>query len=533
MPLREHLDREKEKKKAMTKDEKKKAKQEREEIEKPFTYCLLDGRKEKVGNFRIEPPQLFRGRGKHPKKGKLKLRIKPEQITINIGKDAKIPEPPKGHNWKSVQHDNTVTWLAMWKENINGNYKYVYLAPGSTLKGQSDLSKFEKARELKNYIGKIRQDYEADLTNKVMFNRQRATASYLVDRLALRAGNEKGEDEADTVGCCSLRCEHVMLRPPNLVTFDFLGKDSVRFYQEDIEVDPQVFKNLRIFKREPKGPQDPIFDRMSTVVLNKYFSQYMKGLSAKVFRTYNASIRFQDDLRQTPQEGTLQEKLLAYNRANRAVAVLCNHQKNVSKTHGAAMEKMGDKLKAIKYQRLKTRIMLQQLDSDTIKKNKKILQDESDLEEEWVDAHEEELCEKEKERTRKKFDKENEKLLSEDQKEMKPEELDERIKAVDEKYNVLKNDRKFNKLDGGRKNEEQLLQQLQKIEDKIEAFKVSAQDKDEGKDVSLGTSKISYIDPRISVAWCKEYDVPIEKVFAKTLVTKFTWAMEVDENFKF
>ena len=116
---------------------------------------------------------------------------------------------------------------------------------------------------------------------------------------------------------------------------------------------------------------------------------------------------------------------------------------------------------------------------------------------------------------------------------MKPEELDERLKAVDEKYNVLKNDRKFNKLDGGRKNEEQLLQQLQKIEDKIEAFKVSAQDKDEGKDVSLGTSKINYIDPRISVAWCKEHDVPIEKVFAKTLVTKFTWAMEVDENFKF
>ena len=28
-----------------------------------------------------------------------------------------------------------------------------------------------------------------------------------LDKLALRAGNEKDEDQADTVGCCSLRLE--------------------------------------------------------------------------------------------------------------------------------------------------------------------------------------------------------------------------------------------------------------------------------------------------------------------------------------
>lgn len=47
-----------------------------------------------------------------------------------------------------IQHDNTVTWLAHWKENINGNSKYVFLSAGSTWKGQSDRQKFEKAREL-------------------------------------------------------------------------------------------------------------------------------------------------------------------------------------------------------------------------------------------------------------------------------------------------------------------------------------------------------------------------------------------------
>lgn len=47
-----------------------------------------------------------------------------------------------------VQHDNTVTWLAHWKENVNGQAKYVFLSAGSSWKGQSDRAKFEKAREL-------------------------------------------------------------------------------------------------------------------------------------------------------------------------------------------------------------------------------------------------------------------------------------------------------------------------------------------------------------------------------------------------
>jgi len=85
---------------------------------------------------------------------------------------------------------------------------------------------------------------------------------YLIDVFALRAGNEKGDDEADTVGCCSLRYEHVTLEPPNKVTFDFLGKDSIRYFNT-VEVDLQVFKNLKIFKRPPKSEGDMLFDRIN------------------------------------------------------------------------------------------------------------------------------------------------------------------------------------------------------------------------------------------------------------------------------
>jgi len=45
--------------------------------------------------------------------------------------------------------------------------------------------------------------------------------------------NEKDTSEtADTVGCCSLRAEHLKFIAPNRVLFDFLGKDSMRYLNE-------------------------------------------------------------------------------------------------------------------------------------------------------------------------------------------------------------------------------------------------------------------------------------------------------------
>ena len=61
---------------------------------------------------------------------------------------------------------------------------------------------------------------------------QLATAIWIIDKLALRVGNDKDEDEADTVGCCSLRVEHLSFKDPYWLTMDFLAKDSMRYHQE-------------------------------------------------------------------------------------------------------------------------------------------------------------------------------------------------------------------------------------------------------------------------------------------------------------
>lgn len=177
-----------EKNRNRTKEEKLALKEKNEAIVKEYGIAIIDGHKEKIGNFRIEPPGLFRGRGEHPKMGTLKKRIVPEDIVINCSKDSKAPEPPKGHRWKEVRHDNSVTWLASWTENVQNQVKYIMLNPSSKIKGEKDYMKYETARRLKNKIGKIRDTYMSEWKSKEMRIRQRAVALYFIDKLALRAG---------------------------------------------------------------------------------------------------------------------------------------------------------------------------------------------------------------------------------------------------------------------------------------------------------------------------------------------------------
>ncbi|KAJ7084426.1 DNA topoisomerase I [Mycena belliarum] len=531
-PIFEYFEAEKAKKKAMTAQEKKDLKKAKDEQELKYTTCLLDGRKEKIGNFRVEPPGLFRGRGDHPKKGALKYRVGPKDITINIGHGVPIPVPNMPGKWKEVIHDNTVTWLATWTENVNGNHKYVFLAAGSSLKGQSDMLKFEKARELKKHVDRIRQNYNVELKSKVMADRQRATTMYFIDKLALRAGNEKGEDEADTVGCCSLRCQHVTLEAPNFIIFDFLGKDSIRYYNR-VPVEPQVFKNIRIFK-ENKFDSDSLFDRVTTAGLNKHLQSEMKGLTAKVFRTFNASITFQRLLDEnTLENATLQEKLNAYNKANREVAILCNHRKTAPKTHEQSMEKVRDKHRGLKYDRMKLRHVLFKMDKE-YRKNAEYADDESDIDDDWIVTHEEALKAKEIEKAERKFAKENEKLQEEGKDLLQDSELRERIAEIESEFKALAEERGTQEAELKKERpEDKVVEAISKLTEKIKAFKLQMIDRDEGKEVALGTSKINYLDPRITASWCKIHDVPVEKLFSKTLLVKFPWALEVEEDWKF
>ncbi|KAI1338487.1 hypothetical protein F5Y15DRAFT_407535 [Xylariaceae sp. FL0016] len=540
-PIFEYYHGKSEARKARPQSEKKAEKAEKDKVEAPFLYCKWDGRKEKVGNFRVEPPGLFRGRGEHPKTGKVKQRVQPEQITINIGKEAQVPPPPEGHKWKHVQHDNKATWLAMWQENINGQYKYVMLGANSAVKGQADYKKFEKARQLKKHIAKIRKDYTRDLKAESMADRQRATAVYLIDKFALRAGNEKDtENEAETVGCCSLKFEHVTLREPNIVIFDFLGKDSIRFYDE-VTVDRQVFKNLRVFKKPPKKEGDDIFDRLTTSQLNKHLQNYMQGLTAKVFRTYNASWTMSELLKKisADEARTPQEKVKLYNDCNREVAILCNHKRTVGAGHAAQMEKIGDQIKGLRYQLWRNKMMLLDVEPKMKKKmGANYFQLDEDLDQEWVLEHQKFLVEEQRSKITKKFETENKKLEEQKQKPMGDKALKERLYVADDLAKKFKKENKTKKVEaeGRGPTVEKVKANITKIEERITNTELKAADREGNKEVALGTSKINYIDPRLTVVFSKKFDVPLEKFFSKTLREKFNWAIksvEDDDHWEF
>jgi len=351
----EYILKHRDEKKNLTKEEKDKIKEQKDKIEEKFKTAFVDSKEQPVGNYRIEPPGIFLGRGCHPKAGKIKKRIFPEDLIINIDKNSPIPNLPnfyKDKKWGKIIHDNTIEWIASWKDTITGKSKYVWLGAKSEFKAKSDLFKFETARKLKKKIGIIRKtNYENIVSPNVELKiKQLACALYLIDNLALRVGNEKGEDEADTVGVCSLRVEHITFLPDSKIKLDFLGKDSIR-YTNTVKIDDDIYSVILSFIKNKKKSDD-LFELINPSMLNNYLKSMMEELTAKVFRTYNASYLFQNEISFINEkfdnynnEDKLNILLSMYNKANVKVAMLCNHQKNVSKSFNEQINKMTNKIK--------------------------------------------------------------------------------------------------------------------------------------------------------------------------------------------
>lgn len=447
--IEQYLNNEKEKKLLLSKEEKEKIKLENDKIEEKYKIAFVDGKEQPVGNYKIEPPGIFLGRGKHPKLGSIKHRIYPEDITLNIDKNSEIPqiqESLKDHKWKKIIHDNTLEWIASWQDTITKKIKYVRLGNKSDFQANSDQYKFDIAKKLRKKIKKIRNINNLNLISENLKNRQLAIALYFIDKLALRVGNEKGKDEADTVGVTSLRIEHIKLLGLRQIELDFLGKDSIR-YKKKIKIKTEIYNLLKELIDKSSNKKDQLFDLITSADVNKYLQTFMKKLTAKVFRTYNASKLYQDEINiinKTYEKYNKTDRidllLSKHNEANLKVAILCNHQKNV-------------KPKTIKSTNIKNMELKIKEYKNTIKK------------------------------------------LNLDKKKNKNKIL--KLKNIIKKYN----------------------------------YKTTLTKKI--KNLSLTTSRTNYIDPRITIAFLKKNNIPVEKIFSKSLQNKFHWAFIVDENYQF
>lgn len=142
------------------------------------------------------------------------------------------------------------------------------------------------------------------------------------------------------------------------------------------------------------------------------------------------------------------------------------------------------------------------------KKGAEFFSMDEDIDEDWVKEHQAFLIEEQRQKIQKKFDKENEKRAAEGEKEMKVSELEERMQAAKEMEKKFNKENKTGKVEAEGKGVtiERLENNISKIEQRVETMSLQAQDKEDNKEVALGTSKIvsSFItsgnSPQLTVA---------------------------------
>jgi DNA topoisomerase I len=335
----------------MGKDEKKRLAAERKVIREAnkakYGQAIVDGEKVDLGNYMAEPSCIFMGRGKHPLRGKWKEGPSEHDVILNLSPEA--PRPPG--NWKEIVWQLDSMWVAKWDDKLRGEEKYVWLADSSSVKQEREIEKYDKANTLDRKINDLRAHIATNLRGDDIKRRKVATVSYLIDTLKLRVGDEKDKDEADTVGATTLRPEHIRIRENGHVVFDFLGKDSVRWYKE-VELPEQVVQNLKEFMTDAKSS---IFEGVRSNGVNEFLSEVVPGLSAKVFRTYHASVVVGEYLK-TAKIGKDDPDYVKKNvatMANLEAAIVCNHKRKLPKNWENSLAKKMERLKVLQARKTK------------------------------------------------------------------------------------------------------------------------------------------------------------------------------------
>lgn len=347
--IKQWIEEEKRRKEMMTKEEKKalseKKKLLREELKQRYGYAIVDGEKVEV-RYVVEPPCIFVGKGKHPLRGRWKPRIKYEDITLNLSPDAPTPPVPDGGSWGGRIWDPDALWIARWKDRLTGKMKYLWIGETARVKQDRERSKFDMAMELKNNIDKIKQFIRKGLESEDEFERQVATAIFLIDLLKLRVGDEKDKDELDTKGVTTLTKSNVKIISEDTVEFDFLGKAAVRFHRK-VKLPMIVVRNLK--ELIDKTPGKRIFPKLRSEHVNAFLSKVMQGLTSKIFRTYYASKAVLDKLHEfnTRPEDPEYKKLFIVKLANLEAAKALNHRRTLPKNWNERIGRQVQKIKDI------------------------------------------------------------------------------------------------------------------------------------------------------------------------------------------
>lgn len=276
----------------------------------------------------------------HPLRGSWKTRVAPTDVTLNLGEDA--PRPPG--DWGKVVHDHESIWIARWIDKLTEKEKYVWPHESSDIQQSRNKEKYDKALKIGEKVPKLEDAIRKKMDARDVKERKIATVCWLIHKVGMRVGDEKDEDEADTVGATTLRVEHIKRLDDQAIEFDFLGKDSVRWVKTMKSPDPALVRNMRKFIAGKK-PDAQIFDGVTSSHVNSFLSDIVDGLSAKVFRTYHATRIAENQLRSKDVKSADDlEKVYHAKMANLEAAVFCNHKRTPPKNWEESLKKKEQKL---------------------------------------------------------------------------------------------------------------------------------------------------------------------------------------------
>jgi DNA topoisomerase-1 len=165
-PIYQMVVAERERRKNLTKEEKKLLRDQRKEArqknKEKYGWAIIDGERCELGNYMVEPSSIFMGRGEHPFRGKWKEGPRYEDIELNLSPDAEIPPG----DWKAILWDPESIWIARWRDKLSGKIKYVWPHDSSPIKQRKEIEKFDKAVELRRNLGKVQSFIADNLKNQ-------------------------------------------------------------------------------------------------------------------------------------------------------------------------------------------------------------------------------------------------------------------------------------------------------------------------------------------------------------------------------
>jgi DNA topoisomerase-1 len=476
----------------------------REELKEQYGHATVNGQQVELANYMTEPSGIFMGRGEHPLRGRWKQGARQKDVTLNLSPDAPVPEG----DWGEIVWEPEALWVARWEDKLSGKLKYVWLGDTAPMKQNREAEKFDRALELRDRIGEVRERIEAGLRDPDKQRRMIAMACYLIDELSLRVGDEKDADEADTVGATTLRPEHVRLHPDCMVEFDFLGKDSVHLHRE-LCLPPLVYETLEELIEEARPPSSAnngdgfhptrdlpqIFPDVNSRAVNRFLSQVHDDLTAKMFRTYHATIAVEESLAGSGVRASDAEyvKWHAAVLANLEAAMICNHTKKYSGNWEATSQRYEERLEKAKARRERSKEQLAERQEKL-----EVLQVEATTRRALAQAEID------------KVDPGDEANLESAKAELK------RTKA-----------RYSKRLASAKRRVQASKERVARAEKAIGKIRAQFDAAGHKRTWNLGTSLKSYIDPRVYYRWGQkvEYDV-LEKYYPKKLRLKFAWVRE-------